>query len=87
MRLTDNQMRVLVLLYDKQESGLPSPSCAAIAAELGAAVGGMNQTTGSLVRRGYLARERRRGHVLFLLTAAGEAVAEPAWRATEGEGS
>lgn len=82
--LTDNQLRVLVILYDRQESGLPLVTSRVIADELGSSPEGVNQTTGSLVRRGCIVREKRGGRVSFRLTDKGEAVAAPAWRAEQG---
>lgn len=84
-QLTENQIRVLVILYDRQENGITLTSTRDIADELGTSPDGVGQTTGSLVRRGCLLRERRAGRVSFRLTIKGEAVAGPAHRAAEGE--
>lgn len=80
-QLTANQVAVLVIIYDRQEAGLTMVRTADIAAELGTSPEGVGQTTGSLVRRGCLVRERRGGRVSFRLTVRGEAVAVPASRA------
>lgn len=82
-KLTGNQLRTLVAIYDRQDSGLPLMNTRTLAAELGGAPEGMGVTTGSLVRRGCLTRERRNGRVYFRLTEKGEAVAAPVWRAEQ----
>jgi DNA-binding MarR family transcriptional regulator len=81
--LTDNQVRALVAIYDRQHSGLPLMTTRSLADEMGGSPEGMGITTGSLVRRGCLTRERRNGRVHFRLTEKGEAVAAPAWRAEQ----
>lgn len=83
-RFTPTQLRTLAVIYGKQENGLSLPTTADIAADLGTAPEGVGQTTGSLVRRGCLTREKRAGRVTFRLTVRGEAIARPAYHQLEG---